>query len=302
MKKLIFSLVAVSVMLLAAPASGVYVAYEDFNYGTGVWPSCSVLEAKPAPSFTRLVDGVPDKDGRYLQDSAALGSFPLPVASEDGWVGAPKNTTSGGDVIYRWDAGAFQAEEGKQYEFESKVMGTTYKPYSNTWSAGFRGALYITQIPETGGDTWANYNKAAGMSNCSSNWNKIDIWVNNTAYAHDFKPGGVVTAMTDDVWYEMKIVLDCVPGAGNDTASMYLKRTGIDPDWVLVSSNNAIPDLDTTAAKNVPVIGMYQWYTTGTHGYNHAYGVVDHLSSIPEPATMVMLALGAGLLLRRRRK
>ncbi|MFH1616032.1 MAG: PEP-CTERM sorting domain-containing protein [Planctomycetota bacterium] len=297
MKRLILCLM---VMLLAAPA---WAVYEDFNYGTGVWPatSCSRLEDKPAPSFTRLIDSVPDKDGRYLQDSAALGSFPLSPASEDGWVGAPKNTTSGGVVYYRWDAGAFQAVEGEQYVVESKVMGVTWQPYSDTWNAGFHGELYITQIPETGGDAWANYNKDAGMSNCNSNWGKIDILVNNTAYPHDFKPGGVVTPMAQKIWYEFKIVLDSVPGAGNDTSTMYAKRTGVDPDWVLVSGPNLLPDLDTTAANNVPVIGMYQWYTTGTHGYNHAYGVVDHLSQIPEPATVALLGLGAVALLRRRK-
>jgi len=90
--------------------------------------------------------------------------------------------------------------------------------------------------------------------------------------------------MTSELWYEMKIVVKSIPGAGNDTATMYMKRTGVDSDWAFVSGPNPITDLDTTAAKNVPIIGMYQWYTTGTHGYNHAYGVIDHISMKETPS------------------
>jgi len=157
------------------PQPTTYNKYETFEYGSG-YPSgdpnlaWSTLDAQPAPSFMRLNANCGDKEGYYSIDSKAAGSFEIPVPSEDYWVGTPKNTTSGCVVYYRWDEAAFQAVEGMQYEIESKVMGFTYKPYSDTWDAGFRGELFVSQIPDVNAEDWANYSKIAGMTNCNSNW------------------------------------------------------------------------------------------------------------------------------------
>ena len=121
----------------------------------------------------------------------------------------------------------------------------------------------------------------------------IDAWDDGVNDSTELTPGGSPAGdMTGLGWYRVKWELDF---SGTPSASAYIgdadDTTGaLLAGWTLLATKTLPDGLDTPA--EVAAAGFHA----------HKTGFVDQFSSTPEPVTLSILALGAGLALLRRRR
>lgn len=253
--------------------------FDNLSYGDGSDVN-NLLDS--TTSWSKLYgSGLSTQDVRLRNDSGLM-----PVSSEDLQVAEAKSVTSdtypNNYSLYRWTDQAFQAVEGHSYTFESKVLTYRYDAWDPVYGGiGFRAYAAIEKMPTSGDpDDHDAYTMVAGMTDAAFfDDDKIALHIGDAqepdGYAYTFRVNGVPADLAIETWYQMRMVVHSVAG-GPDVADFYMKRSGVD-EWQEVANGLTLgSDLDTTAAVNVPVLGVYFRYRASTYDTFY-WGVVDHV-------------------------